>query len=1683
MDKGKRATAAAMLALMLGLGVTPALAQDGKAQTQAAQLEALGKRPNKLFKQGKYVEALAAAEEFAKATEQAETAKGKPGASTANVLNSVAWNALFAKRFEQALEAADRAASLAPASLFIQGNRAHALMFLGRAEDALAVYVEHKGEAMGSNGKWEDVAAQDFDEFQKHGLNSPLTQRVKEVLAAAPESPKVLLQQGRALAAADKEAEALPLFQRYAEIVKARLGEGHPDFAEALRVQERALSGLDRYAEAEPLIRKALAIDEKAFGPEHPIVAVDINNLALMLKETNRLAEAEPLYRRSLAIDEKNSGSEHPDVAVGLHNLAQLLEDANRFAEAEPLIRRALAINEKAFGPDHSNVARDLDTLGLLLKTTNRYAEAEPLLRRALAIQEKNLGPDHPSVALSLNNLASLLNTMSRAAEAEPLMRRTLAIQEKKYGAEHPGITTSLNNLAMLLMGNNQLAEAETLVRRAIGVLEKAGGETHPKFALSLNNLAQILQETNRLREAEPLLRRALAIKEKTYGPNDLKVAVSVNNLGQILRSLNRFPEAEALMRRALVINENALGSDHPSVATNLSNLASFLGATNRYAEAEPLSRRALAIFEKSYGAEHPATAIALNNFASLLDETNRLAEAEPLRHRALDIDEKAYGPEHPDVAIDLNNLALLLVNTNRAAEAEPLYRRALAIFQKAYGPEHPQVALTLNNLAHLFHNANRLAEAEPLLRQALAITEKSARPDHPDTALRLNNLAMLLLDTNRSAEAEPLLRQALAINEKSYGQDHPDVARNLKNLSELQIAQGNWSNALQSARRSTAIRVASARLMRGQSGGEKRQLALSADQFRNHALIAFRAAHEDAAARDEAFAMAQRVAANEAAGALAQALARFATGNDALATLAREQQDLARQGEALDKRLLDVLGKADKAAAEDIRAEQAKAGARLDEIAAQLAREHPDYVALVNPEPLTMAETQALLAPDEAFVQFLDVAVRLNSPLPEAAFAFVITKAEVRWIELPLGSKALGDRVAALRCGLDSGAWKGEASRCGQLLGKAAPGDDLPPFDLTRANALYRDLFGQAEDLIKDKRLLIAPSGALTQLPFQVLVTEAPDASAKGADVYAKARWLGARNAISVLPSAASLKLLRMGKQGSASDPFLGFGNPLLNGGGDRSAWNKQACAKTTAPQGAKRSVHRAAPPALNDVYRGAVANVEMLRQSTPLPETADELCAVAHNLGAPDSSVYLGERATVSQIKALSASGALGRARAIHFATHGLVAGETALFLRNRAEPALLMTPPAQDKVTLEDDGLLKASDVTQLKLNADWVVMSACNTAAGGEGGEALSGLARAFFYAGARSMLVSHWYVDSNAAVEITTGAFSALKANPAIGRDEALRRSLSALIAKGGDNAHPSVWAPFVLVGDGGRTTSLEAAARKASPPSETILHLHHTGVGKLAAISSGGRRAVAPAQDGAVTVWDLETGKPVHKFIGSAAQGKAFSLSADGRLLAAAAPDGASVGLWDADSGQLRGSIAAGAGRKFSREAVVLSPDGRWLAAEQYGASEHGASVGVWDAASGRLTRMLEAKFDDVRALAFSGDGGRLAVSDSKGALLVFDVKTGKTEFSAKLRPADVRLAALSADGRVLAAAGASSEIRLWDAVAGKQLDAVTPRAGAIAALAFAPDGRLLIAGGDGTVELREAPALAANGR
>ena len=329
----------------------------------------------------------------------------------------------------------------------------------------------------------------------------------------------------------------------------------------------------------------------------------------------------------------------------------------------------------------------------------------------------------------------------------------------------------------------------------------------------------------------------------------------------------------------------------------------------------------------------------------------------------------------------------------------------------------------------------------------------------------------------------------------------------------------------------------------------------------------------------------------------------------------------------------------------------------------------------------------------------------------------------------------------------------------------------------------------------MKDKRsLLVVPSGALTALPFHLLLTEKPAAAIpEKIDGYRDAAWLLKRQAVSVLPSVASLKALRsFARKDHGIKPMTGFGDPLFNpsqdGAGD---------SRTASKSGAIKSASRAlVTSAYTDFWQGAGVDRARLAAALPqLPDTADELNAVAKDLGVPAADIHLGSDASETTVKRL----ALADYGIIYFATHGLVAGD----VKGLAEPALVLSLPKQP--TELDDGLLTSSEVAQLKLNADWVVLSACNTIAGDKpGAEALSGLARSFFYAGARALLVSHWSVDSEAATRLTTSTFDRLKADPGLGRAEALRQAMLAYLNDRSSprNAYPAFWGPFALIGEG-----------------------------------------------------------------------------------------------------------------------------------------------------------------------------------------------------------------------------------------------------------------------------------------
>ena len=816
---------------------------------------------------------------------------------------------------------------------------------------------------------------------------------------------------------------------------------------------------------------------------------------------------------------------------------------------------------------------------------------------------------------------------------------------------------------------------------------------------------------------------------------------------GKVIQLMRAGKYAEALPLAQAMVAQLEKGPPSRDFAGALNNLAQVYGDMGRDAEAEPLYKRSLAVMEKAAGLDSADMAPELNNLAALYQRQFRYAEAEPLFRRALALREKALPPGHPDVGQSLNNLATLYERQDRHADSEPLFKRALAIYQKTPGAD-PAVATLLNNFGQVLKAEGRYADAEPAIRQSLAIREKVLGRDHVDVARSLDNLADLYQRQDRFAEAEAIYQRALSVRERTVGPDHPDTVASLNNLASLYQAEGRTSDTLPLVERMMAggraqPRVALPTLLDAQ----KKQLIPPDKAF------------------DEALDVVQHGAQSSAASAVSKLAVRIAAGSDRLAELVRRDQDLASEADRLDKAIIAALSRQgsprEAAAGRDRLAAIAIERATLQKT---FAAEFPEYAALSNPLPLKAREIQELLSGDEAMVLF--------ALADRESFVLALSRDSFDWQRIPLGVDALSQKVAVLRRGLDVGKASDSSGKSGL-------------YDLMLANELYAALLGPVEGLVKDKRsLLVAPSGALTALPFHLLVTEKPTAAIPDKiEGYRNVAWLLKRQAVSVLPSVSSLKALRgFARRDRAVKPMTGFGDPVFNpseGGSERRT--------------ASRSVTNLA---YTDFWQGAGVDRSRLAQALPqLPDTADELNAVGKDLGVAAADIHLGTDASETTVKRAP----LADYRIVYFATHGLVAGD----IKGIAEPSLALSIPKLPSAL--DDGLLTASEVAQLKLNADFVVLSACNTIAGDKpGAEALSGLARSFFYAGARSLLVTHWSVDSEAATRLATSTFDLLKADPKLGRAEALRRAMLAYLGDTSSprNAYPALWGPFALIREG-----------------------------------------------------------------------------------------------------------------------------------------------------------------------------------------------------------------------------------------------------------------------------------------
>lgn len=786
---------------------------------------------------------------------------------------------------------------------------------------------------------------------------------------------------------------------------------------------------------------------------------------------------------------------------------------------------------------------------------------------------------------------------------------------------------------------------------------------------------------------------------------------------------------------------------------------------------------------------------------------------AEVAYREALDIQERAFGPNTIGVATTLLNLGLTVSNQGRFEEAAGLFRRADPIIQASDNPVYR--ARHLVYLGYDAANRDRYADAlryaqaaaamwrEMLVDKSTAVAElngdnQSGNALQGELAHALDLVAAMAARLNDLALSEASAKESIAIISRD-----PDLPpwwgpSVLMTLGDTLARAGRLREAEESLR---GALIFDQRLFGNTAPTAMALLAIArvyaADKLYEESLRAFQFAL-DIAAKDDVTRsllvfdhLAPLVTVDNALGAqspsrrpeldamlfkalqfmgasvtdqtIARASARLAARDPVVEKLIRAMQASERQRDTARLRL--AYESAQPQAERGADREQAllheidTENTRREALAAEIRKQFPDYFRLASPQPVALTDLQQRLQSGEALVAFAFGR--------DHAGAILVT-AHGFWAR-PIQSdrSKIAASVRALRGTLDA--------RSGRIA----------EFDLADDYRLYRTLFDPiAAGLGGIDRLIVVPDEALASLPIGLLVT-APPSRARG---YGDAAWLVRRVASSVVPSVRAFVTLRDKPLVShATRPFLGIGNPDFHGVTARGGNGLTALALHCGGDGP-------VPP-------------QLLRALPPLPETGSELRQVAQTFGANSGDVLTGAAATEAAFR----QEPLDQFRILYFATHGLLPGE----LNCQTQPALALSPPATPALTKADDGLLDASEIAGLRLNADLVVLSACNTAESGTkfGGEALGGLAQAFFFAGARTLVASHWQVPSAATVGLMVGMFQRLGASDAAA--DALRQSQLALIARPA-TAHPFYWAAFTVLGDGDRAAATARPASKQS---------------------------------------------------------------------------------------------------------------------------------------------------------------------------------------------------------------------------------------------------------------------------
>jgi CHAT domain-containing protein/Tfp pilus assembly protein PilF len=1241
--------------------------------------------------------------------------------------------------------------------------------------------------------------------------------------------------------------QAIEAFDSVLQIRIRVFGEKHADVAKAY--YNLGLANYDKrdYDTALKKYDKALDIRKKVLGNNDLSVAATYKSMGNSYGMRGEIEQSIDLFEKALKINRKHLEEDDREILALIENIGVSLERNRQYDEAIAKYEEVLNINKAKYGERHLNVARSLNKIGVAYFRKGDQLNARPYFEKSLKIREALLDQDSPELAVSINNMGVIYKNMGLFDEAKAAFEKTLDMRRKIYEEGHPQIAQSIDNLADLYNRIGEYEKAIDYFKTAIEMRKGVYGKDHRLVAESMNGLGISYENNSEFQKAIKIHQENLAIRLKILDPNHPDIGQTYTNLASSYVQLGEFNKGIEFQKQALSNRIHNYGPEDHRVARIHSYLGMNFIQISQYHKAETHLNEANEIYQKTFGIsneDYNGYYITLSYMGLALIKKGAFQKGIDIIEQALEIQLKYYGGEnHPDIASCYSNIGLGYDNLGYHEKATQYFQKALQIQLKILGEENLDVANSYQNLAASVNRLGQSDQSKTYLESSFHLLIKLLGENHPTVGQSYFNQGKLKYDAKEFYQAINFTNKALNIYLKSLGEQHENTAMAYHNLGEIHSSKGEYEQALQYFQKAENINKeifkgknkqsaltfwATGKVLSKQKKFPQAisysKKALEALNFKNQnkleevsslielwntlefssnvyqnwysfdnnldhlyqaqhihrlneALINYQFKNSGDFDRQNIAAKVKYLAAN-----IMQTNTTLHSKTDSTHYLAQQFNWSERSKAYLlyqsmqDANALQFAGIPDSLLEKEYnlrvdinyfeKQKQSQINAGLSEtdsivldynsrlfdlrqeytaLKSQLESSYPDYYRLkYDLAVVDVPAVQSELLTDSTTL--LEYFVGDSS-----VYIFTLNQTDYQVIEVDKDS-TFNDLINQMRKGLYASFTSKDSTDL--------PYRENPTFAAEQYAAaaynLYQILVAPVEDQLKAK-VIIIPDGVLGYIPFQALLKEKPSAAYR----YHTHHYFGNDHRISYSYSATLLKEMRDKQHKDPAPKSLLAVAPYYDG-----------------TEYLLDSLYNEEMKALGiDISLATREGFETLENSGPEAKAISELW---------QGDMLINDQATEQNFTDMA-----GQYRQLHLATHGKANDRV-------GEYAFLAFSEIPDSIENE---LLYVKDIYNLSLNADLVVLSACETGIGElQRGEGIVSLARAFAYAGAKSIFTTLWSVNDAKTKDLMLHFHRQLKAGDE--KDVALWKAQQQYLQKHkGQAAHPYYWAGFVGVGD------------------------------------------------------------------------------------------------------------------------------------------------------------------------------------------------------------------------------------------------------------------------------------------